>query len=89
MNWFNDPQFWLGAVNLLGLALIGIFNWLSHQKIVGNDLHHLSADVASIAKKQDKQDEILIEMGKDLSYIKGKEENNDKIIKILEKSLQK
>jgi len=89
MNWFSDPQFWLGAINLLGLAMIGIFNWLNHQKIVGNDLRHLSADVKSIVDEQEKQDEKLTKMGEDLSYIKGKEENNDKLIKILEKSLQK
>ena len=89
MSFLNDWQFWFQLLTFLTIAGSWLFNWFSHQKIVGNDLCHLSKDLKEIAGKQDKQDEKINKMAVDLAYIKGKEENNDKIIKVLEKTLDK
>lgn len=89
MEFFKDWQFYFAIIQILGMVGIFAYNWFSHQKIVGNDLHHLSVDVKEIASKQDKQDEKVNKMAEDISYIKGKDQINDKIVKILEKTLEK
>lgn len=80
---------WIPTASFLVTVGLLIYNFLCHQKLTGNDLKHLATDVKKISDNQDKQDAKIDEMGKDIAYIKGKEENNDKIIKVLEKSLEK
>lgn len=84
MEWFGDWKFWLFAINILILA----FNWFSHQKIVYNDLKHLSQDTKEIKTKQDANSKEIGEIKTEVAYIKGIKENEDKVIKLLENSLK-
>lgn len=62
----------VGIVNLLLIIIVGCFNWFSHNKIVGNDLHHLSTDVKEIKEKQAGISEKVNALSIDLSFLKGK-----------------
>jgi hypothetical protein len=61
----------VGLINLLLIVIVGCFNWFSHNKIVGNDLHHLSTDVKEIKEKQAGISEKVNTLSTDLSYVKG------------------
>jgi len=74
MDFLKSFQFWFGAINLIGTGLLFAFNYFSHQKIVGNDLHHLSADVKEISNLQKEQGTKLGKLAEDVSYLKGKTE---------------
>lgn len=80
---------WIPVASFVVTVGLLIYNFLSHQKLVGNDLKHLSTDVKKISDNQDKQDEKIGKICEDIAFIKGKEETNDKIIKVLEKTLNK
>lgn len=85
MEFLQELKSWIPFFSFVLTAVVLAFNWFSHQKIVGNDLHHLSAGLKNIGEKQDKQDEKINNMATDIAYIKGKEENHSRTIKILEK----
>lgn len=74
MEFLKEWQFWFAFVNLAGLVVIGTFNWLSHHKIVGNDLHHLAIDVKEIATLQKEQGLKIGKLAEDVSYLKGRTE---------------
>lgn len=78
MEFLKDFQFWFGLINFLGIALVGAFNYFSHNKIVGNDLHHLSADVKAIGENQDKLDGKVDKLAEDVSYLKGRTESRQR-----------
>jgi len=84
---------WIGIANFVGLILIGIGNFLSHQKIVGNDLHHLAKDMQEIkAEQKESRTVITKDIGDikvDVAFLKGKEQTSEKILKVIEKSLSK
>jgi hypothetical protein len=66
------PMFILGCINLLLIIIVGAFNWFSHNKIVYNDLHHLSTDVKKLVERQEVISEKVNTLGTDLSFLKGK-----------------
>lgn len=62
------------VLTFIGTCLIGGYSWFSHNKIVGNDLHHLSADVKSIKDCQEKMSTKVITLAEDVAYLKGRTE---------------
>jgi hypothetical protein len=68
------PMFILGLVNLFLIVIVGCFNLFSHFKIVGNDLHHLNADVKTLISRQEVISEKVVSLATDLAYVKGKYE---------------
>jgi hypothetical protein len=67
-----QPMVILGVLNLLLIVVVGCFNWFSHNKIVGNDLTHLTADVKTLISRQESISEKVIALATDLSFLKGK-----------------
>lgn len=72
-------QFWLQILSLVGTSILMAFNWFSHNKIVGNDLHHLSADVKAIANEQEKQGGKIAKVAEDVAYLKGRDSVRQKV----------
>jgi hypothetical protein len=66
----------IALINLFLIIIVGCFNWFSHNKIVGNDLHHLNADVKTIIEKQEVISEKVVSLATDLAYVKGKCDQN-------------
>jgi len=60
MEFLQDWKFWLFLITILGIVI----NWFSNQKIMNNDLHHLSQDMSELKNTVFKQ-------GTDIAYIKG------------------
>jgi hypothetical protein len=52
--------------------MVAAFNWFSHNKIVGNDLCHLSADVKQIATKQEGIEKSVSALATDVAFVKGR-----------------
>jgi hypothetical protein len=72
---FQDYKFWqfvIMLLNFLGVIIIACVNWYTHQKLVGNDLFHLSADVKQIANDQKEIQKQVGVLTEDVSYLKGK-----------------
>lgn len=61
----------VGLINLVLIVIVGAFNWFSHNKIVYNDLHHLSADVKKLVDRQEGINKSVIDLAVDLAYVKG------------------
>jgi hypothetical protein len=61
----------IGIINLLLIIIVGCFNWFSHNKIVGNDLHHLNADVKTLIERQEIISEKVVSLATDLAYVRG------------------
>jgi hypothetical protein len=61
----------VGLINLVLIVIVGAFNWFSHNKIVYNDLHHLSADVKKLVDRQEVISEKVVSLAEDLAYVKG------------------
>lgn len=75
MNIFTDWKFWLfilAVINSLISILVFFFNKWSHEKIVGNDLKHLTADVSEIKAEQKCMKDKLIHVSEDVAKLKGK-----------------
>jgi hypothetical protein len=66
--------FILGCVNLIGVIVIGCFNYVSHQQLTKNDLRHLSNDVKDIKEEQKCMKIKMVELSEDVGYLKGKVE---------------
>jgi len=66
--------FILGFINLIGVILIGCFNYMSHQQLTKNDLFHLSNDVKDIKEEQKCMKIKIVELSEDIGYLKGKVE---------------
>ena len=64
--------FILGCVNLIGIILVGCFNYFSHQRIVTNDLVHISKDVNEIKEEQKCMKVKIVELSEAVGYLKGK-----------------
>ena len=47
---FAQWQFWFAIINLGGLIILFLFNKFSHDKVVNNDLHHISNDIKTIIR---------------------------------------
>lgn len=72
MDFLHSFQFWFGLINT-GLLVGGIiYNFLSHQKIVGNDLHHLSEDVRRIYEQQELFIKTLSDMKTQIAVLEEK-----------------
>ena len=71
---FVQWQFWLAIVNLLGIFGLALFQKFAHDKIVGNDLHHIASDLKGIILKQDNTDKKLNTVAEDVAYLKGRSE---------------
>jgi hypothetical protein len=65
------PMFIIALLNFLLLIIVGCFNWFSHNKIVGNDLLHLNADVKTIISRQEVISEKVISLATDLAFVRG------------------
>ena len=65
------PMFILGLINLLLIIIVGCFNFFSHSKIVGNDLHHINLDVKALLSRQEVISEKVALLSTDLAYVKG------------------
>jgi len=65
------PMFILGLMNFVLIIIVGCFNIFSHFKIVGNDLHHLNADVKVLLSRQEVISEKVNILSTDLAYVKG------------------
>jgi hypothetical protein len=65
------PMFILGLMNFVLIIIVGCFNIFSHFKIVGNDLHHLNADVKTLISRQEVISEKVVSLATDLAYVKG------------------
>jgi hypothetical protein len=61
----------VGIINLILIIIVGAFNWFSHNKIVYNDLHHLSADVKKLVERQEVISKDVVHLATDLAYVKG------------------
>lgn len=59
---------------VMTLIILG-FNFFSHQKIVGNDLHHLAIDLKSVIKKVDKLDERITDSNTRITILEEKTRN--------------
>jgi hypothetical protein len=62
----------IGIINLIIIILVGAFNWFSHNKIVYNDLKHLSTDVKEIKDEQVCMKKQVTTLSEDVGYLKGK-----------------
>jgi len=85
----DSVKFALSVLTFMTTIGVMVYQHLSHQKIVGNDLHHLALDLKKISENQDKQGDKINALCTDMAYIKGRNETNDKIIQVLEKNLTK
>lgn len=75
MEPFNDWRFWLFVLAIFnsGIAILSaMFQKYSHDKIVGNDLKHLSSDVHELKEEQKCIKNKVIALSEDLSNLKGK-----------------
>ena len=61
----------VGIINLALIILVGAFNWFSHNKIVYNDLKHLTDDVKALLSRQEVISEKVVSLATDLAYVKG------------------
>ena len=66
-----QPMVILGILNLLLIVIVGAFNWFSHNKIVYNDLKHLTDDVKTVISRQEGISEKVASLSIDLAYVKG------------------
>jgi len=66
------PMVILGIINLGLIIIVGAFNWFSHNKIVGNDLKHISESIKTIVSKQEVISKTVTDLSVDLAYVKGK-----------------
>ena len=85
MEFWQNWGFWAFVVS----CLVGIFNWFSHIKITTNDLHHVELDLTTLKQESKETKETLIKISNDLSYLRGKQDNSDAIVKVLQKSLNR
>lgn len=79
MSWLSQWQFWVAFINLSGLVVVFVFNKFAHDKLVSNDLLHISTDIKTLLNNQkslndklDKTNEKTASLAEDVSYIKGK-----------------
>jgi hypothetical protein len=82
------PMFIIALINLFLIIIVGCFNFFSHNKIVGNELHHINTDVKSLLSRQEVISEKVALLSTDLAYVKGKCDQNicKKSKKILNKA---
>jgi hypothetical protein len=66
-----QPMVILGILNLLLIVIVGCFNWFSHNKIVGNELKHLTDDMKTVISRQEGISEKVVLLATDLSFLKG------------------
>ena len=81
-----DWRLVLGLVNFVILIIVFLFSKYSHDKIVYNDLTHLSADIKTVIEKQDKAELKFTSLAIDVSYLKGV---SDSIMKSPKKASRK
>ena len=85
-----QPMVILGILNLLLIIIVGAFNWFSHNKIVGNELKHLTDDVKILVSRQEGISEKVNVLATDLAFVKGKcELHTSKVFKKSKKILNK
>jgi len=56
----------VGLINLVLIIIVGAFNWFSHNKIVYNDLKHLTDDVKTVISRQEGISEKVVLLATDL-----------------------
>ena len=86
----GNYSFWLlliAASTFILNVLIGLFNFFAHQKIVKNDLFHMSADIKNISTKQDNIEKSVSELASSVSYVKGQIDMS--LVTIKRKNLKK
>jgi hypothetical protein len=65
------PMFVIALLNFALLIIVGCFNWFSHNKIVGNDLFHLNADVKTLIARQEVISDKVVSLSEDLAFVRG------------------
>ena len=73
MEFLTDWKLWLFVLTILGIG----FNFFSHQKLVGNDLKHLAADIKDVIANQNKTNSKVDALAVDVAYLKGKQDGKD------------
>lgn len=59
MEFWLEIKSWIPLCSFVLTVVLLIYNYLSHQKIVNNDLTHLAIDVKEVIKKIDNLDNKL------------------------------
>lgn len=83
MDLIHDWKFWAFIVTITGIVI----NYLASQKIATNHLAHVAQDLEEIKNEQKVQGLVQNGMQLDIAYIKGKQDNNERIVEILNKRL--
>ena len=68
MNFLYDWKLWLFVITFLGILI----NWLANQKIVNNDLHHISIDIQKLSDKVDCIDKKIVDIKTDVAVLQEK-----------------
>jgi len=88
MDIIYDIKFWM----FVWTVLTCVFQWLLHQRLIGREVSELKKNFKEAEEKyeEDKmhRTDLLLEISKDISYIKGQYTSQDKIIKVLEKCIK-
>ena len=89
MDIFSDFKFWL----FIYAVINGIIQWYLSTKITGIEVAKLRQDFEKLEHTYEidkkARTDLLIQVSNDVAYIKGQLESDAKIIKILEKVINK
>lgn len=89
MELFSDFKFWLFAFTLVN----GLIQWYIATKVTKFEVDKLKEDFQHFETmyENDKKErtDLLIQMAKDIAHMKGQMESDSKIIKLLDKVINK
>lgn len=68
MNFLYDWKLWLFVITFLGILI----NWLANQKLVKNDLRHISEDIKKLFKKVECIDKKMVTIKTDVAVLQEK-----------------
>lgn len=92
MEFLTDWKFWafvISALTFIGVTISGIVNKLSTDKIANNHLTHIAEDIKKVITKQEEQGKEISQIKTEVSYIKGKQETESKLVEVLKETLKK
>ena len=69
----------IAVLNFVGIIFVYVANRFAFNKIIKNDLHHLSSDVRTVAEKQEKMNNKLVNVSEDVAYLKGSLETKKQV----------
>ena len=89
MEMFSDIRFWMFVWTIMTCVL----QWYIHFRLISSDVKKLKEDFHELENKyeKDKKDrtDLLMKIATDLAHIKGQLDTENKIVKILEKIINK